>query len=247
MPYCQHCEELLYNTRECSICGAFIGSRCPECGAGIWHQPSNYCSRCGKYLGPEKNASLKWQNLHQGIRRNPTTSWLRESEPQIHPSACIDPAAVVIGHVVVEKNVMICPKAVIRADEGAPIIIGEGTNVQDGVVMHALKYGNISIGKHCSIAHGATVHGPSRIGDHTFVGFNSVIVSSNIGKNAYVSHLSLVKGVCLPDCCLVPDGMVINDQEKVPKLEHVKPEHAQFNQDVLDVNQELRSGYNRLF
>lgn len=44
-------------------------------------------------------------------------------------------SAVVIGSVIIENNVCILPGAIIRADNDV-IHIGEGSNIQDGAVLH---------------------------------------------------------------------------------------------------------------
>src|SRR5699024_11476811 len=65
------------------------------------------------------------------------------SDLVVHESAFVDPTAVLCGLVKVEANVFIGPYAVIRADEVdengdmEPIIIGAGSNIQDGVVIHS--------------------------------------------------------------------------------------------------------------
>ena len=61
------------------------------------------------------------------------------SEPQIDPSAYVHPLASVIGNVRLGKNVMVSPAASIRGDEGQPLFVGDDSNVQDGVVIHALE------------------------------------------------------------------------------------------------------------
>lgn len=100
------------------------------------------------------------------IRRNPNGDL-----PDIHPDAFVDPTAIICGKVIVSRHVFIGPYAVIRADETDdqgnlhPILIGEGTNIQDGVVMHSKDGGPITIGRHSSIAHRAIVHGPCEVGD----------------------------------------------------------------------------------
>ncbi|HBD36335.1 MAG TPA: carbonate dehydratase, partial [Cupriavidus sp.] len=72
------------------------------------------------------------------IRKNPSGDL-----PQIHPSAFVDPTAVLCGKVVVAENVFIGPYAVIRADEVdangqlEPILIGAHSNIQDVVVVHS--------------------------------------------------------------------------------------------------------------
>ena len=70
------------------------------------------------------------------IRRNPNGD-----VPVVHDTAFVDPTAILCGKVIVEENVFIGPYAVIRADEVneagdmEPIVIGAGSNIQDGVVI----------------------------------------------------------------------------------------------------------------
>lgn len=88
------------------------------------------------------------------LRYSPATSWNHsEKLPRVHKLAYIDENAILIGEVVVHSKAVVMPGVVIRADEGCPIIIGEGTNVQDGVIMHALKGTAIEIGKYGCFAH----------------------------------------------------------------------------------------------
>ena len=60
------------------------------------------------------------------IRKNP-----RGDLPQIHPSAFVDPTAILCGKVIVEENVFIGPYAVIRADEMDAIFHGPGVQAAD--------------------------------------------------------------------------------------------------------------------
>ena len=55
--------------------------------------------------------------------------------PNVSQEAFVHPDAVLIGDVVIEKRCFIGPGAVIRADAGS-VIIREGTNIQDNVVIH---------------------------------------------------------------------------------------------------------------
>ena len=61
------------------------------------------------------------------------------SDPVIDHSAYVHPLAAVIGHVIIGKNVMVSPTACVRGDEGQPLYVGDNSNVQDGVVIHALE------------------------------------------------------------------------------------------------------------
>jgi len=179
--------------------------------------------------------------------RSPKTSWRHEEHhPRVSPSAMIHETAILIGDVRVEDNVIIHPGVIIRADEGSPIIIGEGSNIQDGVIMHGLKNSTIHIGKRSCIAHGALVHGPCIIGDNSFVGFRAVVFNTNLGRGCFVSHCSQVYGVQVDDGKFVGSGLIIDTPGKSHDLPTVTPEQRKFIQDVLEVNDELLEGYNNL-
>jgi SulP family sulfate permease len=83
-------------------------------------------------------------------------------------SAYIHGQANVAGRVVLGDHVHIAAGSSVRADEGTPFFIGSNTNIQDGVVIHALKdkfvlvdgeRWAVYVGRNVSIAHDALVHG----------------------------------------------------------------------------------------
>jgi|GEM_PF-1188421 len=184
-------------------------------------------------------------------------NWLRHlSESSFIPeSSFVHPAATVIGRVVLGRQVHIAADTSIRADEGSPFYIGDNSNIQDGVVMHALKsqwirVGKqdwaIFIGKHVSVAHQALVHGPCFIGDNCFIGFKAVVHNSTIGDHCYIGIGATVVGVTLPPFRHVPHGSVIDTQEKVTQLKSVTEQHLEFNHDVVEVNRGLAAAYSKL-
>ena len=74
------------------------------------------------------------------IEKNVKTDFsAKVSEPVIGSGTFVHPLAAVIGNVILGNNVMIAPTACVRGDEGQPLYIGNETNVQDGVVIHALE------------------------------------------------------------------------------------------------------------
>jgi len=175
------------------------------------------------------------------------TSWNPAGRlPQVHETAYVDQDAVVIGEVIIEKNVIILPRAVVRADEGNPVVVGEGGNIQDGVIIHALKGSGVSIGRRCSIAHGAVVHGPCMIGDGSFIGFRAIILGVRLGRGCFVGHGAIVTGVEIPAGKYVPAGTVIGVEEEAQALENVPVELMSFMEDVLAVNGELLKGYREM-
>jgi len=77
-----------------------------------------------------------WPNIHSNVKTdfNPNVT-----SPVIQSSAFIHPFAVVIGDCYIGKMVLVSPTAVCRGDEGTPIHVGDSSNMQDGVVLHALE------------------------------------------------------------------------------------------------------------
>ena len=184
----------------------------------------------------------------------PPTPWSKNlAEPQIDSSAYIHSFSQIIGDVRVGANVMIAPGTSIRADEGTPFHIGEGTNIQDGVVVHGLEHGRVIgddrqeysvwIGKRSSITHKALVHGPVYIGEDCFVGFRSTVFNARLGKGCIVMMHALVQDVEIPPGKFVPSGAVITTQQQADRLPEAQPSDTEFAQDVIGVNEALRTGY----
>jgi SulP family sulfate permease len=182
--------------------------------------------------------------------------WLMQiQERAFHSkSSFVHSHASIIGRVVLGDNVHIAPESSIRADEGTPFYIGANSNIQDGVVLHALKdrwikrNGDkwaIFIGKNVSVAHQALVHGPCFIGDNSFVGFKAVVHDAIIGSHCYIGIGAVVIGVEIPDSRYVPHGAVIDTADKVEALKIVSDEQNRFNEDVVDVNRGLAAAYRK--
>lgn len=124
-------------------------------------------------------------------------------KPVIHPTAFVHQTAVVIGHVVIGKDVYIGPGAVLRGDWGS-IRIADGCNVQENCVIHMFPGIEVVLETGAHIGHGAVIHG-ARIGENVLIGMNSVIMDEVIiGKNCIIGALSFVKaGENIPEKSLV--------------------------------------------
>jgi carbonic anhydrase/acetyltransferase-like protein (isoleucine patch superfamily) len=180
------------------------------------------------------------------IQKNPKTSWMDPKTPKIDNSAYVHPSAVVIGDVEIGSNVFVGPHVSLRGDEGGPIIIGSGSNVQDHVVMHALKGEAIKIGREVCVAHAAIVHGPCIIEDHSFIGFGATVFKANIGRGCFLSTKALVTGVDLPDGKLVSDAQVVDSFTTIATLVDVPEPQRELAAEVVEVNKEFAQGYQLL-
>lgn len=183
---------------------------------------------------------------------NPIQVW-----PRISRRAFLSPFSFVAGDVTIRKNVFVAPFVSIRADEGSPFYIGEGTNLQDGVILHGLKSRyvdkgdkkySIYLGKNVSCTHGSLIHGPCLIEDGVFVGFQAIVYSAVIGEGAFISTSAVVtNGVRLRPNSFVPPGASIDTQEKADSLSPVPKNDADFAKEVQRVNQEFPAAYSLMF
>lgn len=120
-----------------------------------------------------------------------------------HNGSYIADTARVIGDVRIGRGVSIWYGAAIRGDV-APVVIGDGSNIQDNAVVHCDHlYANV-IGKDVIVGHGAIVHGES-IGDNSLIGMGAVVLGhTTIGNGCLVAA-----GAVVPPGLEVPDGMVV--------------------------------------
>lgn len=201
------------------------------------------------------------------IRENPVTPWNPvPTAPVIDSTAYIDPQASVIGNVRIGASVMVSPMASVRSDEGMPIFVGNRSNIQDCVVLHALetldeegkpveknlvevdgkKYA-VYVGENVSLAHQSQVHGPASVGDDTFIGMQAFVFKSKIGNNCVLEPTSAAIGVTVPDGRYIPAGMVVTSQDEADKLPEITDDYAykHTNEAVVYVNVHLAEGYNK--
>ena len=113
-------------------------------------------------------------------------------QPVAGKTSYISDIARVIGDVVIGENCYIGHGAILRGDYGR-IEIGDGTAVEEGVIIHAPPDDLNKIGKKVTIGHGAVVHG-TYIGDHAVIGMGAIIsIWAKIGEWAIVAEGSIVK------------------------------------------------------
>lgn len=113
-------------------------------------------------------------------------------QPVVGKQSYVSDIARVIGDVVIGDHCYIGHGAILRGDYGR-IEIGDGTAVEEGVIIHAPPSDVNRIGRKVTIGHGAVVHG-KRIGDQAVIGMGAIVsIWSEIGEWAIVAEGSVVK------------------------------------------------------
>jgi carbonic anhydrase/acetyltransferase-like protein (isoleucine patch superfamily) len=128
---------------------------------------------------------------------------LGEHAPEIDASAFVADSANLIGKVTVEPDASVWFGVTIRGDNER-ITIGEGSNVQEGTVMHTDMGFPLTVGKNVTIGHQAMLHGCT-IGDGALIGIQAVVLNgAKIGKGCLVGAGALVtEGKEFPDNSLI--------------------------------------------
>ena len=132
--------------------------------------------------------------------------------------------ATVIGSVIIHNDVSIWFNSVIRGDND-PITIGEGTNIQDGAVLHTDEGIPLNIGKGVTVGHQAMLHG-CQVGDNSLIGISAVVLNNaEIGKNCIIGANSLItQGKVIPDNSMVlgSPGKIVREvnEEEIEELKH---------------------------
>lgn len=123
--------------------------------------------------------------------------------PKIADGVFIAPGSFVVGNVEIASGASIWFGVVIRGDN-EPMIIGEGSNIQDNCVLHSDPGFPLSIGRNCTIGHSAIVHGCT-IGDGSLIGMGATVLNgAKIGRNCLIGAGALVtENTRLPDNSLV--------------------------------------------
>lgn len=123
--------------------------------------------------------------------------------PVLANSAWVAPTAAVIGAVTIGERSGVFYSAVVRGDTST-ITIGEGSNLQDGVVVHADPGFACSIGSGVSVGHAAVVHGCT-VEDDCLIGMGAVVLNGAVvGRGSMVAAGAVVlEGAQIPPGSLV--------------------------------------------
>jgi len=118
--------------------------------------------------------------------------------PVVHPSAFVAESARVYGSVEIQAGAIVMFGAVLRAELDR-IVIGEESNLQDNVVVHADLGFPTAVGRRVTVGHAAVIHGAT-IGDHCLVGIGALVLNgSELGEGVW-----LAAGSVLPEGRAIP-------------------------------------------
>src|SRR5437660_10933796 len=148
-----------------------------------------------------------------GLARQPDIRPYRGKRPQIAASAYLDPAAVIIGDVVIGEDSSVWPCSVVRGDVHY-IRIGARTNIQDGSVLHVMRdeYPLI-LGDDVTIGHGVTLHG-CNIESRCLIGMGAIILNGvKIGAGSIIAAGTLI----LERTEIPPNSLVVRHPCKVKR------------------------------
>jgi carbonic anhydrase/acetyltransferase-like protein (isoleucine patch superfamily) len=151
---------------------------------------------------------------------------LGDERPRIHPDAYIHPLAVLIGEVRIGPRSSVWPGAVVRADNG-PIIIGAGTSIQDGSVIHTQAVKQTRIGDECVIGHLVHLEG-CVLEDLVLIGSGAVVLE---GVTCHSGSL-VGAGAVVPPGTVVPSGAMALGVPARIREGVVSPDSVRINADA---------------
>ena len=127
---------------------------------------------------------------------------------------------MLIGKVRLEADASVWWGAVLRGDN-EPIVVGRGSNIQDGTVCHTDPGTPLLIGADVTVGHMAMLHG-CVIGEGSLIGIGAVILNgARIGRNCLIAAKALVgENKEIPD-----NSVVMGVPGKV--VGEVRPEQAE--------------------
>ncbi|MFS2164936.1 gamma carbonic anhydrase family protein [Variovorax sp. Varisp62] len=139
--------------------------------------------------------------------------------PVVDQSAYVAETATVIGRVTLGRDTSVWPQAVLRADN-EPIEIGDGSNVQEGAVLHNDKGFPLRVGSGVTIGHQAMLHGCT-VGEGSLIGIQAVVLNGAvIGRHCLVAAGAVVtEGKVFPD-----HSLIVGAPAKV--LRQLDPDHV---------------------
>lgn len=132
--------------------------------------------------------------------------------PNIHPTSFVAPGADLIGDVNLGENASVWYQCVLRADIER-IVIGEGSNIQDGSVIHLASEIGTSVGEFVTVGHKAMLHA-CFIDNESLIGMGAIVMDgAEVGARCIVGAGTLIP----PGKKIPPGSLVVGSPGKVVK------------------------------
>lgn len=124
-------------------------------------------------------------------------------KPDIAESAWVADSAQVMGDVTLGEGASVWFGAIARGDSDR-IVVGAGSNIQDGCVLHADDGLPLVVGERVTVGHQVMLHGCT-VGDESLIGIGAIVLNGvKIGRNCLVGAGSLVtEGKVFPDGSMI--------------------------------------------
>ncbi len=111
--------------------------------------------------------------------------------PDVARAGFVAPNATVVGDVTLGAGSSVWYGCVLRGDINS-IVLGDGSNVQDGTIVHLADDFGVRIGTHTTIGHAAIIHACD-IGNECLIGMGATILDgAQIGDRCIVGANALV-------------------------------------------------------
>jgi carbonic anhydrase/acetyltransferase-like protein (isoleucine patch superfamily) len=145
-------------------------------------------------------------NFEQRLQRYMAAS------PDIHPTAFVAPGAALIGAVKLAEETSVWFNTVLRADINE-IVVGRGSNIQDGSVIHLADDFGTYVGEYVTVGHKAILHACT-VADEVLVGMGAIVLDgAEIGARSIIGAGALVT----QHKKIPPGSLVLGSPAKVVK------------------------------
>ncbi len=135
---------------------------------------------------PRQTQQIEPMNIHERLDK------FLNQQPDTARAAFVAADARVMGAVRLGPDSSVWYGCVLRGDINT-IEIGEGTNVQDGAVVHLADDYGVKVGNYTTIGHSAIVHA-CEIGNECLIGMGATVLDgAKIGDQCIVGANALVK------------------------------------------------------
>jgi phenylacetic acid degradation protein len=123
--------------------------------------------------------------------------------PRIGKTSFVHEEAVIIGKVTIGEGCYVAAGAVLRGDWGE-IEVGDGSNIQENVVIHARPESVTRLAADSHVGHGAILHGCT-LEKHVLVGMGAILNDDvSVGENVVIGS-----GALIPPRQQIPPGVLV--------------------------------------